>query len=39
MKKSVHELKEEFMYLCLCVREKKNSFKITVINSKAYKKC
>ena len=38
MKKSIHELKEEFVYLCVCEREK-NSFEITVINSKAYKKC
>ena len=37
MKKSIHKLKVEFVYLC--VWEKKiNSFEITVIIFKAYKK-
>ena len=39
-KKSIHELKTEFEYLCVLEREKKNnSFGITVIILKAYKKC
>ena len=38
MEKSVHELKVEFVHLC--VREKKNnSLEITVITFRAYKKC
>ena len=38
MEKSIHELKVEFVHLC--VREKKNnSFEITVIIFGAYKKC
>ena len=39
MKKSIHDLKTEFVYLFVCVREKNNSFEITVIIFKAYKKC
>ena len=39
MEKSIHELKAEFVYLRVCEREKFDSFEITVIIFKAYKKC
>ena len=41
MEKSIHELKAKYVYLCVCVceREKINSFEITVIIFKAYEKC
>ena len=38
MKKGVMSWKRN-LCICACVWEKKNSFEITVINSKAYKKC
>ena len=38
MKKSIHELKAELVYLFVWV-EKINSFEITVIIFKVYKKC
>ena len=39
MEKSIHELKVEFVHLCVCVWERKNnSFEITVIIFRAYKK-
>ena len=38
-KKSIHELKVGFVYLRVWEREKINSFEITVIIFKAYKKC
>ena len=38
-KKSIHELNVEFANFCVCVRERKNnSFEITVIIFKTYKK-
>ena len=39
MEKSIHELKAEFVYLRVWEREKINSFEVTVIIFKAYKKC
>ena len=44
MEKGMYELKVEFVHLCVCVcvrvREKKNnSFEITFIIFRAYKKC
>ena len=41
MEKSIHELKVEFVHLCVCEeeREKNNIFEITVIIFRAYKKC
>ena len=39
MDKSIRELKAEFVYLRVWEREKINSFEITVIIFKAYKKC
>ena len=38
MEKSIHELKVEFMHLCVREKLKKNSFEITVIIFRAYKK-
>ena len=38
MEKSAHELKAEFAYLILC-ESKTNSFEITVIIFKVFKKC
>ena len=38
MEKSIHELKAEFVYLLVWEREQINSFEITVIIFKAYKK-
>ena len=39
MEKSIHKLKAEFVYLRVWERKKINSFEITVIIFKAYKKC
>ena len=39
MEKSIHELKAEFVYLLVWEREKFNSFEITVIIFKTYKRC
>ena len=39
MEKSIHELKAECVYLRVWESEKINSFDITVIIFKAYKKC
>ena len=39
MKKSIHELKAEFVYLLVWEREKFNIFEITVIIFKPYKRC
>ena len=39
MEKSIRDLKVEFVHLCVWEREKKNSFEITVIIFRAYKKC
>ena len=39
MEKSIHELKAEFVHLHVWEREKINSFEITIIIFKAYKKC
>ena len=39
MEKSIHKLKAEFVYLRVWERKKINSFEITVITFKTYKKC
>ena len=39
MEKSIHELKAEFVYFCVCEKKTLNSFEIIVIIFKAYKKC
>ena len=39
MEKSIHELKVEVVHLCVRERKKSNSFEITVIIFRAYKKC
>ena len=39
MEKNVHELKVECSSVCGTERKKKNSFEITVIIFKVYKKC
>ena len=38
MEKSIHELKVEFVHLCVRERKKNNSFEITVIIFRVYKK-